>query len=254
MPKTTCPSGPTGEEIAKLCDRHEARFRHATRNGFDGGEVAKALGETEDEAVRLGVDFDRFLLQDMRATIAAAHASHETHNERVKQLEDRTPAEQHPVLRAKLKHIGRERGYRTQLVTVRDLHADPTGTKVRYFLGAVPSVIRSHRPVAAARARRPRRSSSSSSTSGADPPGDDPPSDSDEAERRALVPAYERLRRLTSQAASDGGGKTRAPAFSDGPRLEELAHLFGAVGGRIWAEVREQSDERLERYFRGECS
>jgi len=79
-------------------------------------------------------------------------------------------------------------------------------------------------------------------------------SDRRNAERRALVPAYERLRRLTSQAASDGGGKTRAPAFSDGPRLEELAHLFGAVGGRIWAEVREQSDERLERYFRGECS
>jgi len=211
MAKPTCPSGPTGEEIAKLCDRHEARFRHATRNGFDGGEVAKALGETEDEAVRLGVDFDRFLLQDMRATIAAAHASHETHNERVKQLEDR---EQRAPLRAKLKHIDRERGYRTQLVTVRDLHADPTGTKVRYFLGAVPSVIRSHRPVAAARARRPRRSSSSSRTSGVDPGGGD--SDDGPPPRR---PARYSYAALTAAERAE----VRSPAFYDQPDWSAIA-------------------------------
>jgi len=211
-----------GRLTQKDLERLDREEREVTRHGFDGGKWGAWL---DDAAEQHGVDPDLLASQLAARAVRAALASHETHNERVKQLEDRTPAEQRPALRAKLKHIDRERGYRTQLVTVRDLHADPTGTKVRYFLGAVPSVIRSHRPVAAARARRPRRSSSSSRTSGVDPGGGD--SDDGPPPRR---PARYSYAALTAAERAE----VRSPAFYDQPD---------------WSAIAEESDRRNDEEY-----
>ena len=57
-----------------------------------------------------------------------------------------------------------------------------------------------------------------------------------------------RIRRAAARrAAGVRSGQDPGPGEGDGAR-------FPALCDRIWAEVRERSDEQLERYFRGECS
>jgi hypothetical protein len=68
---------------------------------------------------------------------------------------------------------------------------------------------------------------------------------------RARRPRAGARRAAGPRSGADPGGEDDP---DDGPRLEELARRFPSFGDRIWAEVREKSDEQLERYFRGERS
>lgn len=172
------------------------------------------------EAARVDLSAPEPDARSLCQTLADAEAARDAHRERSKRVIARTPPAERLSLWREFKRIGREEGYRTEVVTVRELH------KSRAFGGVMPAA----RP-REARARPRTRARRAAHRTRAGPDDDDGESEPGES------PGFERFHELTA----------RLPGTA---RLA-LAAVIPGLERALWRDLErscaEQIDHELEK-------
>jgi len=167
------------------------------------------------EAARVDLSAPEPDARSLCQTLANAGAAGDAHRERSKRVIARTPPAERLSLWREFKRIGREEGYRTEVVTVRELH------KSRAFGGVMPAA----RPrEARARPRTRARRAAHRGATRAGPDDDDGESEPGES------PGFERFHSLTA-------------ALSGAERLELFGALPAAAQGAYWRHLARELSE-----------
>ena len=166
------------------------------------------------EAARVDLSAPEPDARSLCQTLADAEAARDAHWERSKRVIARTPPAQRLNIWREFKRIGREEGYRTEVVTVRELH------KNRAFGGVMP-------PARPREARaRPRTRARRAAHRGATRAGPD----DDDGESEPGEPSFERFHALTA-------------ALSGAERLELFGALPAAAQGAYWRHLARELSE-----------